>query len=581
MARIRLLDEKVEGGIVFGRTFEPPDFRLAQTYLHERIALTARDFLMKGAPGALVGGFDYALPGALSISIAAGHVVNLPGSDFETLPPDQPTVLNLAAADPVNPRIDLVYALLEEDVPAEIAPRRMTRLRTTEELSRTPPLDPYPPDTRVVASEEHTRATVMVKQGVPAANPAPQAANANEVPLFHVRVNAGAVALVPGNVTDVRSQIRSLHQLRADVDALTGGALKETVQDIVGFDTMRVTANTGLQGAYDDPSGLYTLSGVAATQANMGMLTGADKTRLDNLGTASTRNVGTAPGNVPDVQPDGKLHPSVLPASDLTSRVAKAGDTMTGALAVNAGGVALVAGAAAASGANKRAHVHGGLSVGAGVADTAAPQNGLLLEGGLILGNAAPVAGERLGVYSGETAAFVARLKNTAINGLGLCIAAGEGAPQHVLLDLWNREETLNLFRVGGAGDAAGRSFTALDTLGGIYVFDGHANNASGYGIRVRAGSTSDHPVLLLQTYNGLALLRLSANGLLGLGTETPNVTGVGGRLHVAGDTVRIDTDRSPASNASGNPGEMCADANFLYRCVAPNQWKRIAWGSY
>ena len=50
------------------------------------------------------------------------------------------------------------------------------------------------------------------------------------------------------------------------------------------------------------------------------------------LGTVAARDIGTAVGNIPDVQADGKLPASVLPEVDLSTRVAKAGDTLTGTL---------------------------------------------------------------------------------------------------------------------------------------------------------------------------------------------------------------------------------------------------------
>jgi hypothetical protein len=50
------------------------------------------------------------------------------------------------------------------------------------------------------------------------------------------------------------------------------------------------------------------------------------------LGSVAARNVGTAVGNIPDVQADGKLPAAVLPAVDLSTRVSRAGDTMTGQL---------------------------------------------------------------------------------------------------------------------------------------------------------------------------------------------------------------------------------------------------------
>jgi len=39
---------------------------------------------------------------------------------------------------------------------------------------------------------------------------------------------------------------------------------------------------------------------------------------------------------------------------------------------------------------------------------------------------------------------------------------------------------------------------------------------------------------------------------------------------------------KTPASSsATGEPGTICVDANFIYVCVAPNTWKRATLNSY
>ncbi|HEV2764755.1 MAG TPA: hypothetical protein VGV38_17375 [Pyrinomonadaceae bacterium] len=570
------------GGPLYGKSISTDDYMKSQEFAHDHVEVITRDFLVRGAAAAQVAGFDYQLPGGLQFSVGAGQAVTVAGVSHETLPVGQASVVQLAAAHVAQPRIDLVYGLLEADVPAELEFRPFRRKRTEAEIVGG--VEPFPPTQFQQPTQRHTRVTVQVRQGVPDAAPVAPNANANEVPLFHVRVNAGAVALAAPNITDVRNVARSLYQLGADVAALTGGALHETIDDRVAA-LLIVTPNTGLSKVYDDAGNLLTLAGVSATQAAMGMMSAADKTKLDNAVELVARR-GQANGYA-SLGADGLVPAAQLPPSDLSSRVAKAGDTMTGALKVNTGGVALVAGAAAASGLNKRAHVHGGLSIGAGVQDTQTPVNGLLVEGSFILGNQAPVAGERLGVYSGDTAAFVARFKNTAVNGLGIRVSAGENAPQHTLIEGYNRDEDVLVFRVSGSGQVLGRAYWAAEGAGasvgnaGPYLFDGHGNYASSYGIRVRAGSSGDHPLLVLQTYDGVPRLHIAASGILGLGTGLPNVSGVGGRLHVAGDTIRIDTQRSPASNGIGNPGEVCWDGNYIYVCVAANTWKRAALAAY
>ncbi len=51
--------------------------------------------------------------------------------------------------------------------------------------------------------------------------------------------------------------------------------------------------------------------------------------------------------------------------------------------------------------------------------------------------------------------------------------------------------------------------------------------------------------------------------------------------LLVDGDTLRLATNKTPASNDPGYPGEICKDANYIYVCVATDSWKRVALGTY
>jgi hypothetical protein len=64
--------------------------------------------------------------------------------------------------------------------------------------------------------------------------------------------------------------------------------------------------------------------------------------------------------------------------------------------------------------------------------------------------------------------------------------------------------------------------------------------------------------------------------GHVGIGTTTPSLSsGVG--VHIGGSTLRLGTSRTPASStATGNTGEICWDASYLYVCVSTNTWRRI-----
>ncbi len=43
----------------------------------------------------------------------------------------------------------------------------------------------------------------------------------------------------------------------------------------------------------------------------------------------------------------------------------------------------------------------------------------------------------------------------------------------------------------------------------------------------------------------------------------------------------RIPQATPASSSARGVAGSLTYDANFLYGCVATNQWKKIAWSSF
>lgn len=70
---------------------------------------------------------------------------------------------------------------------------------------------------------------------------------------------------------------------------------------------------------------------------------------------------------------------------------------------------------------------------------------------------------------------------------------------------------------------------------------------------------------------------RIDGSGLVGIGTTAP--TNI---LDVNTNTIRIRTSRTPASaTATGNAGEVCWDASYIYVCVAANTWRRASIASW
>lgn len=69
---------------------------------------------------------------------------------------------------------------------------------------------------------------------------------------------------------------------------------------------------------------------------------------------------------------------------------------------------------------------------------------------------------------------------------------------------------------------------------------------------------------------NSSPRIRITAAGLVGIGNIVPT-----NLFDINDDSLRIRTTQSPASNASGNAGEIAWDASYLYVCTATNTWER------
>lgn len=261
MSKIVLIQQQQPNppnGPYFGRVSDPAEFMNMQVFAHEHTEGVVKDFLMPGATGPLVGsGFDYTLPGGLGVSVAAGRAVKPDGKSYDTLPLGQASVVTMAVADPTLPRIDLVYALLETAANAAPVFKPFVQLRTQAQLEAG--VEAYPPSQLSVPAEQYNRATIQVRTGTPNANPAAPAVGANEVALYNVRVNAGAVVLNAGHVTDVRSKARSLFNAWVGIDAINQSPailnLSEAIDDRV---SALIPDSTYFTKLYDDAGNLLT-----------------------------------------------------------------------------------------------------------------------------------------------------------------------------------------------------------------------------------------------------------------------------------------------------------------------------------
>jgi hypothetical protein len=61
--------------------------------------------------------------------------------------------------------------------------------------------------------------------------------------------------------------------------------------------------------------------------------------------------------------------------------------------------------------------------------------------------------------------------------------------------------------------------------------------------------------------------------GNVGIATTSPTA-----KLDIDSDKIRLRTAKTPASSSdTGNAGDICWDADYLYVCTATNTWKRAA----
>ena len=68
-------------------------------------------------------------------------------------------------------------------------------------------------------------------------------------------------------------------------------------------------------------------------------------------------------------------------------------------------------------------------------------------------------------------------------------------------------------------------------------------------------------------------VFRIDDGGKVGIGTATPTAS-----LDVNSDILRLRTAKTPTSASdTGNAGDICWDADYVYVCVATNTWKRAA----
>jgi hypothetical protein len=243
------------------------------------------------------------------------------------------------------------------------------------------------------------------------------------------------------------------------------------------------------------------------------------------------------------------------------------------------------------------------LAVGTG-AKTLTTQTGKawVLGQWVIVANSAAAANWMLGyitAYNSGTGAMTVEVTSTGGSGtfttwnIALSAPSSDAVPLAQLLA--GLQQALDLAGVAArevsAGDIAGTALSEILIRHMQYLADiaGVAARAvAGGDVILRLGTVGDPSLrfdadldtgLYSPGANALAVaiggqdaLRITSDRRLGIGTPTPT-----GLLDVNDNRVRVRTAKTPA-NASdtGNAGDICWDASYLYVCTATNTWKRV-----
>lgn len=87
---------------------------------------------------------------------------------------------------------------------------------------------------------------------------------------------------------------------------------------------------------------------------------------------------------------------------------------------------------------------------------------------------------------------------------------------------------------------------------------------------------------LTFKTHDDIRM-SITQAGRVGIGTTTPIVAlDVNGGMRIQSDSIAIQNSKTPSSASdTGQAGQICWDANYLYVCVSSNTWKRIALSSW
>lgn len=168
-------------------------------------------------------------------------------------------------------------------------------------------------------------------------------------------------------------------------------------------------------------------------------------------------------------------------------------------------------------------------------------------------------------------------------------IVLSSNGTSRVRIGDYSQQGVISQSKIGGSDNfAAFLADMSVNVVGGVgYAFQAIGTESSVFNILV-SGSTGSWAMgmqtshaLALQT-NGTNRLQIGTNGYIGTASRlyvgSTAVANASAMLDINSDTMRLRTARTPASaSATGNAGDICWDANYLYIAVATNTWRRIA----
>jgi hypothetical protein len=171
--------------------------------------------------------------------------------------------------------------------------------------------------------------------------------------------------------------------------------------------------------------------------------------------------------------------------------------------------------------------------------------------------------------YHGFTDGTDFRQGNSAFNSFGTFVTIGNNRTD---LDhyagfqtVWAKDSTNRLGKVYDFVSAV--SEMRAGTIDTVYRFKVFEMTKTGgtivkqYGIHI--------PALTAATTNVGAYIEDN----VGLETDQPTA-----KLDINSDKFRVRTSKTPSSASdTGNAGDICWDANYIYICTATNTWKRVA----